>query len=119
MRAIEPIKRAQRWCSLRLVAMDDVLSHPRYYGFTLTHCFYRGFTDLGDAAQDVWCVFVHADFILADNSYRSLVDRMLACARIIFSPSYCAVEERVRPVLDEHIAAAGGVLAMPKREMAG
>jgi hypothetical protein len=119
VRALEPIQRAQRWCSLRLVAMDDVLSHPRYYGYTLTHCFYRGFVDLGEAAKDVWCVFVHADFILADGSYRALVERMQAGERIILSPSYCAVEEGVRPVLDRRIAESNGVLAVPKREMAG
>jgi hypothetical protein len=119
VRALEQVKRAQRWCALRLVAMDDVLSHPRYYGYTLTHCLYRGFVDLGDAARDVWCVFVNADFILADGSYRALAERMLAGERIVLAPSYCAVEERVRPALEARMAAENGILALPKREMAG
>lgn len=119
VRALEPIRRAQRWCSLRLVAMDDVLSHPSYYGLTLTHCFYRGFVDLGEAAKETWCLFVHADFILADGSYRSLVECMLRGERLIMSPSYCTIEERVRPVLDARVASGNGVLDLSKREMAG
>lgn len=119
VRALDVIQRAQRWCGLRLVAMDDVMPHPSYYGLTITHSLYRGFTDLGDAAKDVWCLFLNADFILADGSYRALVARIHAGARIILSPSYCTIEENVRPVLRERIAADNGVLAMPPREMAG
>ena len=77
------MRAAQRFCSLRLVAIDDMLSHPSYYGLTITHAFYRGFTDLGDAAKHVWCLFLNTDFILADGSYRALVTRMLAGERCI------------------------------------
>jgi hypothetical protein len=119
VRALEAVRRAQRWCGLRLVAIDDVLSHPSYYGLTITHALYRGFTDLGDAAKYIWCFFLNADFILADGSYRSLVSRIRSGARCILSPSYCTIEETVWPVLNERVAAGGGVLAMPPREMAG
>jgi hypothetical protein len=118
VRALPAVRRAQRWCGLRLVSMDDVLPHPSYYGLTITHSLYRGFTDLGEAAKDVWCLFLNADFILADGSYRALVARIQSGARCILSPSYCTVEENVWPLLNERVAASG-VLAMPPREMAG
>jgi hypothetical protein len=119
VRSLRSVRAAQRYCSLKLVAMDDVLSHPNYYGYTITHAFYRGFTDLGDAAKDVWCLFVHADFILADGSYRALVDRIRAGERYILAPSYCTIEENVWPVLEERIASDGGILSIPPRQMAG
>ena len=120
VRSLEPVKAALKWCRLRLVAMDDVLSHPNYYGYTITHALYRGFTDLGDAARDVWCLFLNADFILADGSYRTLVARMQGGERCILAPSYCTIEEGVRPALERRLGeSAEGVLRMPPREMAG
>ena len=119
VRELLGVKRAAAYASLRLVAIDDVLSFPAYYGLTITHALYRGFTDLGDGAKDVWCLFLNADFILADGSYRALVASMQSGARCIFAPSYCTIEEDVRPELNRRAAAAGGVLAVPPREMAG
>lgn len=119
VRSLPSVRAAQRFCSLRLVAIDDMLSHPSYYGLTITHAFYRGFTDLGDAAKHVWCLFLNTDFILADGSYRALVTRMLAGERCIFAPSYCAIEENVRPLLNRRAMGSDGVLSVPPREMAG
>jgi len=118
VRALPSIRLAEKYCKLKLVAMDDVLSHPSYYGYTITHSLYRGFTDLGEAAKDVWCLFLNADFILADGAYRALVAKIQAGERCILAPSYCTIEENVRPAFDSHIAAGGGVLALPPREMA-
>ncbi len=118
VRNLPGIRAAARYAPLKLVAMDDVLSHPNYYGYTITHSLFRGFTDLGEKAKDVWCLFLNADFILADGSYQALVKRMLAGERCILSPSYCTIEEEVRPTLNASIAAAGGILALPPRKMA-
>jgi hypothetical protein len=119
VRNLPSIRRAAQYAALRLVAVDDVLSHPFYYGLTITHALFRGFSDLGEAAQDVWCLFLNADFILADGSYRGLVKRMLAGERCIFSPSYCVIEEEVRPALNSGAVAGAGVLSIKPREMAG
>jgi len=119
VRGLDTVKEAQRHCALRLVSMDDVFSHHRNYGYTITHALYRGFTDLGEAAKDAWFLFLNADFILADGSYRELVRRMLAGDRIIFAPSYCAIEERVHGALKGFAGAGTHALAVPPREMAG
>lgn len=119
VRALPSVRALQRHCALRLVPVDDVLSHPFFYGYTITHALYRGFLDLGEAAKDVWCLFLNADFILADGSYRALVKRMLAGERCIFAPSYCTIEEGVWPVLEQRRVGGNGVIAIPKREMAG
>src|SRR4026208_1340484 len=54
VRDLVSVRLAERHCKLRLVSMDDVISHPSYYGYTITHSLYKGFTDLGEAAKDVW-----------------------------------------------------------------
>lgn len=119
VRLLPSVRATEQFCTLRLVAIDDMLSHPSYYGLTITHALYRGFTDLGDAAKDVWCLFLNADFILADGSYRALTARMLAGERCIFAPSYCAIEENVRPLLNRRAIESNGVLSVSTREMAG
>ncbi len=119
VRALPGIIAAQQWCKLELIAMDDVMSHPSYYGYTITQALYKGFTSLGEAARDVWCLFLNADFILADGSYRSVVKRIQQGERCILAPSYCSIEEEVKPVLERRAAEGGGVLAMAPREMAG
>ena len=118
VRSLPGIINAQKHASLRLVAVDDAMSHPAYYGLTITHALYRGFTDLGDAAKDIWCLFLNADFILADGSYQALVPKMLAGERLIFAPSYCTIEEEVWPELVGAVTAHGD-LPMSKRTMAG
>ena len=118
VRSLSSVIQAQQFATLRLVSIDDKLSHPAYYGLTITHALFRGFTDLGEGAKDIWCLFLCADFILADGSYRSLVKKMLSGERCIFSPSYCVIEEEVRPILKEKYL-KDGVLAVPPRDMAG
>ena len=113
VRNLQGIVRSQKHANLKLVQVDDVMSHPNYYGLTITHALVRGFTDLGDAAKDIWCLFLNADFILADGSYRALVQKMLAGERLIFAPSYCAVEEEVWPTLVGCVSDQGD-LPMPK-----
>jgi hypothetical protein len=118
IRSLPSVRAATQYCSLRLVGIDDVLSHQSYYGFTITHALYRGFLDLGDGAKDIWCLFLNADFIIADGSYRTIVKRILAGETCIFAPSYCAIEENTLPTLCHRTAEGSGVLRMSHREMA-
>ena len=59
-----------RFADLRLVPIDDLLSP--WYGITLTYALVRGFADLGSAMTDTHLIFLNADFIVADGSYRKL-----------------------------------------------
>ena len=112
------IRSAQRWAALSLVAMDDVISHPNYYGLTITYALYKGFTNLGNEAKNIWCLFLCADFILAEDSYRVLVQKMLSGEKLILAPSYCVIEEEVKPTLLKKIDKKG-FLSISKRSMAG
>lgn len=117
--ALPVIREAEAHCTLRLVSLDDVLSHQAHYGYTITHALFRGFADLGEAAKDAWFLFLNADFILADGSYVELARRMLAGEHVIFAPSYCAIEENVFPVMAERRIPGSRAVAIAPREMAG
>ncbi len=119
VRALPVIQEAGAHCTLRLVSLDDVLSHQAHYGYTITHALFRGFSDLGEAAKDAWFLFLNADFILADGSYVELAKRMLAGEHVIFAPSYCAIEENVFPAMAERRLPGSRAVAIPPREMAG
>jgi hypothetical protein len=118
IRGAESFKRLEKHCEARLVPMDDLMSFPAYYGLTITWSLFRGFADLGDAMIHTWLLFLNADFILADGSYRSLVPRLSGDERIVLAPSYCTIEEDVVPPLRERLNHATQTLAIAPRELA-
>jgi hypothetical protein len=118
IRADQSFRQLEKHCATKLVAMDDLMSFPAYYGLTITWSLFRGFTDLGEAMTETWLLFMNSDFILADGSYRSLAPRLTDQAHLILAPSYCAIEEEVLPLLREHLDPATQTLAIPPRALA-
>ncbi|HMH48878.1 MAG TPA: hypothetical protein VK548_01500 [Candidatus Acidoferrum sp.] len=118
LRGAESFRQLQKCADTRLVAMDDLLSAPAYYGLTLTWSLFRGFTDLGADMTDTWLLFLNADFILADGSYRSLLPRLSGPERVVLAPSYCTIEDEVVPLLRARLDRLAQRLAIPPRELA-
>lgn len=106
----------RKYGGVQLVSLDDLLLGPASYGLSLTKALYRSFQDLGPAVTETNLLFLNADFILADDSYRVLASKLLAGERLVVSPSYCAIEEEVEPLLLRHRSELA--LACPKRRMA-
>jgi hypothetical protein len=118
VRAHPIARQVEAVCPLRLVALDDLIAEPWQYGFTVAYSLFRGFADLGAAMTDTYMLFLNADFIVADGSYERLVPHILEGERVLLSPSYCVVEEQVRPLLLERRDPTTGSLAFPPRELA-
>ena len=76
---------------------------PGDYGVVLTKALYRGFLDLGAKVTDTFLLFLNADFIIADGSYRRLGELMLAGHRVIHSPSFRVILEEVWPKLEARV----------------
>jgi len=112
------IKKLQQVCPVELVPLDDLVSDPWQYGMTLAYALFRGFADLGPAVTDTYILFLNADFILADGCYAKLIDRIRSGERVHLAPSYCTVEEQLRPLLREAKKQNGGILAIQPRNMA-
>jgi hypothetical protein len=105
-------------CSTKLMPIDDLLSGlPGDYGVVLTKALYRGFLDLGTKVTDTFLLFLNADFIIADGSYRRLGELMLSGHRVIHAPSFRVILEEVWPKLEARANRKNAVLAMPPREM--
>ena len=105
-------------CPVVLTPIDDLLSNlPGDYGVVLTKALYRGFLDLGDRVTETFLLFLNADFIIADGSYRQLGKLMLAGHRVIHSPSFRVVLEEVWPKLEARVDTEIAVLAVPPRDL--
>ena len=79
--------------------LNDLIVSKDKYGMTLTYALHRAFNDLGPRMIEHWHLFLNADFVLADGSLRTVMDYLARGARIVASPSYCAVAEEVIPEL--------------------
>src|ERR1700745_3938274 len=109
-------QRVATLCSTKLMPMDDLMSGlPGDYGVVLTKALYRGFLDLGAKVTDTFLLFLNADFIIADGSYRRLGDLMLAGHRVIHAPSFRVILEEVWPKLAARGHRKNAVLARPRR----
>lgn len=104
------------FADLRLVPIDDLLSP--WYGITLTFALVRGFADLGSAMTQTHLVFLNADFIVADGSYRRLAEVIKRGERLVVSPSYCMNLEDTVDRLRRRRDAASGALPLDRRELA-
>ncbi len=111
-------RRMQQHCPVRLVMLDDLIAPKGRYGMTLTYALHRGLADLGKAMTDHYLIFLNADFILADGSFRVLADRILAGAQLIHAPSYCVIQEDVELMLHAHVDRDRQTLVLLPREMA-
>lgn len=110
------ILRLLRFADLRLVPIDDLLSP--WYGITLTYALVRGFADLGPAMTDTHLIFLNADFIVADGSYRKLAEVIKSGERLVVSPSYCMDLEATIDRLHARRDPASYALSLGKRELA-
>ena len=118
IRAARSFERLAALCPVTLTPIDDLLSNlPGDYGVVLTRALYRGFLDLGDKVTETFLLFLNADFIVADGSYRKLGELMRAGHRVIHSPSFRVVLEEVWPKLEARVDAENAVLAVPPREL--
>src|ERR1700730_11712392 len=120
LRSSLSFQRLSLLCPVTLTPIDDLISdRPSDYGVMLTKALYRGFLDLGDRVTETFLLFLNADFIIADGSYRHLGKLMLAGHRVIHSPSFRVVLEEVWPKLEARVDDETAVLAVPPRELVG
>jgi hypothetical protein len=118
IRNSDAMRRLSRFAKPILRSIDDLVDHPAGYGQALTRALHRGFDDLGEAMVGANLMFLNADFIVADGSYRNLGRHILAGEQIVFAPSYCAISEAVeRPLVDARNR-NDGVLQMKPRDLA-
>ena len=101
-----------------LIPVDDLLTgFPGDYGPVLTFAMIRGYEDLGERMLNYYLMFLNADFILADGSYRTAARLMKEGRGLIHSPSFRCVLEDILVDLEPLVENEGSVLALPPRQM--
>jgi hypothetical protein len=112
------IKRIQSICPVRPLPLDDLIGEPWQYGISLAYALFRGFAELGSAMTETYILFLNADFVLADGSYRRVIPHLRRGHRVLLAPSYCTIAEQVAPLLAEQRDPETQILAIPPRVMA-
>jgi hypothetical protein len=112
------VLRIKELCPVHLMGLDDLIVAPDKYGMTLTYALHRGFADLGHAMTNSWLIFLNADFILADGSWRTLLAHLARGERIVASPSYCVKASDVIPKLRKRINFSTSTLSIASRDLA-
>jgi hypothetical protein len=119
IRQARSFQRLTTICEVKFASLDDLMPcEPGEYGVVLTAALFRGFVDLGAKVTETFLLFLNADFIIADGSYRRLAELMRQGNRIIHAPSFRVVLEEVWPQLEARVDAESAVLAVKPREMA-
>jgi hypothetical protein len=109
---------AAKFCSVRLVPLDDLLTAiPGDYGVVLTYALFRGFSDLGPQMTEIYLIFLNADFVVCSGSLRHLAELMQGGKRVIHAPSFRVVAEDVWPDLQVRVDVSTCTLALPSRDM--
>jgi hypothetical protein len=119
IRQARSFERLTTICDVKFSSLDDLMPcEPGEYGVILTAALFRGFVDLGAKVTETFLLFLNADFIIADGSYRRLAELMREGKRVIHAPSFRVVLEEVWPQLEARVDAESAVLAVKPREMA-
>jgi hypothetical protein len=119
IRQARSFQRLTKICEVKFASLDDLMPcEPGEYGVVLTAALFRGFVDLGAKVTETFLLFLNADFIIADGSYRRLAELMREGKRVIHAPSFRVVLEEVWPQLEAGVDPESAVLAVKPREMA-
>jgi len=119
IRQARSFQRLSTICDVKFASLDDLMPcEPGEYGVVLTAALFRGFVDLGAKVTETFLLFLNADFIIADGSYRRLAELMREGKRVIHAPSFRVVLEEVWPQLEAQVDAQSAVLSIKPREMA-
>ena len=87
------------------------------YGIPLTLAYAKAIQSLGENAPGSFVMIMNADCMLADGSFKGILDRIQAGYDIICSTSVRTVDGRTRDDLLARVDPVSGVLAVPPRQM--
>ena len=105
-------------CKVLFIPIDDLLTEPWQYGFTVANKLFRGIQDVGDDMINTYFLLLNVDFLISNGSYKNLIPKIKNGEKIILAPSYCVNSEDVIPILDSKINKLNCELNITSREMA-
>src|SRR6185503_9958857 len=103
---------------VKFITIDELFPNDRRisYGMPLTLAYAKAIADLPPSSVGTYVLMINADFVLAEGSLKSVVDRIKQGYAIILAPSIRVIDGAARQFLEERIDQATGTLAIRPRE---
>ena len=110
--------RLERTCAAEIRRIDDLITDGNHSA-TITLAFARAVRQAGDAMLDTAFIFLVSDYLVADGSLRSVVERIRSGASGVVAGNFQIVAEDAIPLLRRLIDPASTAIALEPRELVG
>jgi hypothetical protein len=121
--ADEPLIRAnatwrhlEQICATEIQCIDDLITDGNHTA-TITLAFARAVRQAGDAMLDTCFIFLVSDYLMADGSLRTVVDRFRQGASGVVAGNFQIVAEDAIPLLRRRIDPASTSIVLSPREL--
>jgi hypothetical protein len=123
--ADEPLIRAhpawralEQVCAAEIRRIDDLITDGNHTA-TITLTFARAVRQSGEAMLDTAFIFLVSDYLVADGSLRTVVERIRAGASGVVAGNFQIVAEDAIPLLRRRVDPGSTAIGLPPRELVG
>ena len=109
-------QRLLRVCPTEMRLIDDLITNSNHTA-TITLAFARAIKSCGEAITDTAFILWMSDYLVADGSLRTVVQRFMDGASAIFAGNFQIVAEDAIPSLRRAVAPDGSSIALSSREL--
>ena len=105
-----------RICAAEIHRIDDLITDGNHTA-TITLAFARAVRQAGDAMTDTCFIFLVSDYLVADGSLRSVVERVRQGASGVVAGNFQIVAEDAIPAFRRRIGPGSTAIVLPPREL--
>jgi hypothetical protein len=109
-------RRLTRICDAEVRSIDDLIT-PTNHTATVTLAFARAVRQVGHAMPETCFLFLVSDYLIADGSLRTVVERVLSGASGVFAGNFQILAEEAIPLLRDRIDPGSPSISLPPREL--
>ena len=111
-------RRLEQICTAETRRIDDLITDGNHSA-TITLAFARAVRQSGEAMLDTAFIFLVSDYLVADGSLRTVVERIRAGASGVVAGNFQIVAEDAIPLLRRSLDPASTAIVLPPRELVG
>jgi hypothetical protein len=111
-------RRLEQVCTAEIRRIDDLITDGNHTA-TITLAFARAVRQSGEAMLDTAFIFLVSDYLVADGSLRTVVERIRGGASGVVAGNFQIIAEDAIPLLRRRIDTASTAVALPPRELVG
>jgi len=118
IRANPTWRRLEQTCTAEIGRIDDLITDGNHSA-TITLAFARAVRQTGEEMLDTAFIFLVSDYLVADGSLRTVVERVRDGASGVVAGNFQIIAEDAIPLLRRRIDPASTAVALPPRELIG